>query len=231
MKKEAKTHTLKAEAVTSGGEVLGSAYPGAVVSIWRGRTMIAEARACLFRPDLLRAGYGHGHVGFVARLRARLAPGRVALTLTSGGARKAARLTVPQAAEPPPATVEALLAPPAAWTVADLLAHPACIDWEAQCAALGEARFIDAAFRFVLNRWPSVAEAGVHGRALARRNVTAEGFLTKLLRSRERADMKPALMSPFDPDFLFDTAIGPSPFHPLVSPPFIGSGNLRAHAE
>jgi len=223
LKKEAKTFTLKADVVTGHGEVLGSAYPGraAQVTIWRGKTVVAEARACLFRPDLLRAGLGHGHYGFTARLRQRLPPGRVALTLTSGDTRVAVRLTVPPAAEPPPCTVEALIAPPAGWTVADVLAYPACIAWADQLAALGVARFIDAAFRFVLLRWPSAAESGVHARALTRGTVSAEEFVTRLLRSRERADMKPALMSPFDPDFLFD--------HSVLSEVF--PGIMRAHAE
>ncbi len=212
-----------ADLVTGEGEVLGSAYPGlaAPVTVWLGKTVVAEARAGLFRPDLLQAGYGHGHYGFSARLRAKLPPGRVALTLTSGDSRVGVRLTVPTAAEPPPGTVESMLAPPAAWTVADLLAQPGCLAWAEQRAALGDARFIDAAFRFALHRWPSAPEAAVHARALAHRTVSAEAFITTLLRSRERADMKPALMSPFDPDFLFDNSLLPH-----VSP-----GIMRKHAE
>jgi hypothetical protein len=203
LKKEAKTLALKADAITADSAIVGWAL-APVVTVWRGRRPVAEARACLFRPDLLRAGYGHGHYGFVARLHATLPPGRVALTLTSGEARLSVRLAVPPRNPRPPLTVEALLAPSAAWTVADFLAKPDCLPWADQLASMGEARFVDAAFRFALHRWPSAAESSVHARALARGAITAEGFVVKLLRSRERADMKPALMSPFDPDFLFD---------------------------
>ncbi len=197
---------MKADAITGEGELVGWAL-APVVSVSVGETIVAEARACLFRPDLLRAGYGHGHYGFRARLRQTLAGKRVALTLTAGGASMTVRLPVPPQAAARPCTVEALLAPPDGWTVADVLANPGCLAWADQLSRLGVARFVDAAFRFALRRWPSAAEASVHGRALTLGSISAERFVVKLLTSRERADMKPALMSPFDPDFLFDTRL------------------------
>jgi len=202
LKKEAKTFGLKADAITGSGELVGwSLAP--VVTIWADRNPLAEARAWLFRPDLLRAGYGHGHYGFRARLRRPLAGKRATLTLTSGDASVTVRLPIPPPASATPCTVEALLAPPAGWTVADVLANPGCLAWADQLGAMGVARFVDAAFRFALHRWPSAAEASVHARALTLGTISAENFVVKLLTSRERADMPPALMSPFDPDFLF----------------------------
>jgi len=218
LKKDARTFELKADVLTSTGEVLGWAYAAPVVTIrYRGAT-IAEARACLFRPDLLREGFGHGHYAYRAVLRRKLPQGRVTLTLTSGAASVTVRLHVPPQTAPAPCTVESLVAPPTSWTAADLLAHPACLPWPNYLATMGEARFIDAAFRFALHRWPSDAESAVHARGLARGTLTGEGLITRLLRSHERSAMKPGLMSPYDPDFLFDTGTPPS-------------GNLPAHAE
>ncbi len=158
----------------------------------------------LFRPDLLRAGLSHGHHGFAARLRSQLPAGRASLTLRLNGEPPIAlRIDVPGIVPGPPRSVEQLLAPPAPWTAADLLAHSACLPWPQFQLAMGIDRFVDAAFRFVLQRWPSKAEGQVHARALARGAIKAEDLVVKLLRSRERADMPSGLMSPFDPEFLF----------------------------
>ncbi len=202
--------------MTGEGELVGWAL-APLVTVWVGRHQVAETRACLFRPDLLRAGHGHGHYGFRARLRQTLPPGQASLTLKAGDASVTVRLAVPPPANRLPCTVESLLAPPAGWTVADVLAHPGCLAWADQLATLGIARFIDAAFRFALHRWPSAAEASVHARALSRGSVTAEAFVVRLLGSRERADIGPGLMSPFHPDFLFDNGLP--------------SGNPRAHVR
>ncbi len=218
------TFGLRADVITADGDVLGWAYTGAappVVTIHYRGAEVAHARACLFRPDLLQAGYGHGHYSYRARLRRRFPAGRVTLTLTSGAVAESVRLEVPPQTNPAPCTVEALVAPPPTWTLADLLACPGCLPWAEHLTAMGTARFIDAAFRFVLHRWPSDAESRVHARALARGTLTGEALITRLLRSHERAGMEPTLMSPYDPDFLFDTVISHE-----ASP-----GNLHAHAE
>jgi len=212
LEKNAKTFVLKADVLTPIGEVLGWAYAAPVVTIrYRGET-IAEARACLFRLDLLQAGYGHGHYAFRAVLRRKIPEGRVTLTLVSGTASVSVRLHVPPQTAPAPCSVESLLAPPSTWTAADLLAHPACLPWAEYLGAMGAVRFIDAAFRFALHRWPSDTESTVHARTLDRGILTAEGLVTKLLRSHERTDMQPRLMSPYDPDFLFDARSSPGNF-------------------
>ena len=100
-------------------------------------------------------------------------------------------------------SVETLLEPPSRWSVTDFLAHPGCLPWAAYLSDMGNERFIDAAFRFALHRWPSKPETTVHARALSRGHVSAEAFVVQLLRSRERLDFEEWLMSPFDAEFGF----------------------------
>ncbi len=166
---------------------------------------LAEAMASLFRPDLLRAGQGHGHFGFAARLRRVLPPGPswLALHLPDHGETLPAAIQVPPHQMRGPAQVEWLLDEPPSWSVDDLLAAPGCLDWEAHLARLGPARFVDALFRFVLGRWAYKAEMRLHTDNLARRRVSAEDLLTDLLRSPERAESAARLPSPFDPSFSF----------------------------
>jgi hypothetical protein len=170
--------------------------------------MVAEAMAAMFRADLLRIGHGHGHYGFGARLRRTLPEGRcnVALHLPLHGRTAPMALMVPPLAARPKHQVEELLAVPPSWTVDDLLAAPACLDAEGNHRRLGTARFVDGAYRFVLDRWPSQPEARLHIDALDRGRVGPQAFLVELLGSRERADMGLALPSPFADIFPFTFA-------------------------
>jgi hypothetical protein len=170
--------------------------------------VVAEAMAAHFRPDLLRAGHGHGHHGFAARLRRPLPPGPcgVALHLPRYGRTAPMGLHVPTLDSPAAATVESLLAVQPSWTVADLLAFPACLDAAGNLSRMGTPRFVDAMYRFVLGRWPSRAEARLHTDNLDRVRLTPQDFLIDLLRSGERADIGPDLLSPFDPIFPFTFA-------------------------
>jgi hypothetical protein len=54
-----------------------------------------------------------------------------------------------------------------------------------------------------LNRWPGDEEASVYIRALDKEGTLETDFLLELLSSRERADLDPALPSPWDPLFPF----------------------------
>jgi hypothetical protein len=175
------------------------------VQVLHGGSLVAEAMASVFRPDLLRAGHGHGHYGFGARLRQALPPGPcgVALHLPRYGRSAPMGLTVPRLEPNQPVTVEALLAAEPGWTVADLLAFPACLHAEANFGRMGAPRFVDAMYRFVLSRWPSLAEARLHADNLSRSRLTPQDFLLDLLRSGERGDLGPSLPSPFDPLFPF----------------------------
>ena len=199
---------LCAEAVTPEGVLNGFAYdPEAIqppiIQVVIGGALAAEARAHLFRPDLLVAGLSHGHHGFAARLRQPVKPGAVNLTLVCAQLRKPGTLTIPRQLPHPPASVEFLITPPRSWTGTEFLARPSCLPWTQYATRLGTERFIDAAFQFVLRRWPSKPEAAVHARALAHGNVSPEGFVVQLLQSRERGDMTEELMSPFDAEFGF----------------------------
>jgi hypothetical protein len=166
---------------------------------------VAEAMAAMFRADLLRTGHGHGHYGFGARLRRPLPQGRcnVALHLPLHGRTAPMGLMVPPLAFRSAIAVEDLLAIPPSWTVDDLLAAPACLDAAGNYERLGTQRFVDALYRFVFDRWPSKAEARLHSENLVRGRLGPQDVLVDLLGSRERADLGPALPSPFDDTFPF----------------------------
>jgi hypothetical protein len=196
------------EAVSGDGVVLGWARDGAAplhVQVLVEAAPVAEAMAMLFRGDLLRAGHGHGHFGFAARLRKPLPQGPLwlALHLPATGRTVPVAIQVPPHRLRGPATVEALLDEPPSWTVNDLLTAPACIDWDANLSRMGPARFVDGLFRFALGRWPSKAEARLHADTLARRRLSARDLLIDLLSSPERAESDARLPSPFDPAFPF----------------------------
>jgi hypothetical protein len=175
------------------------------VQVLQAGTILAEAMAAAFRPDLLRMGHGHGHYGFAARLRRPLPPGpcTVALHLPRYGRTAPMALVVPQLTPPQQASVESLLAAPPTWRVADLREKIACLQPDQNFAQLGAARYIDAAYRFVLCRWPSKAESRLHTANLEHHRVSPQDFLRDLLASRERADLGTHLISPFDAEFPF----------------------------
>jgi hypothetical protein len=174
--------------------------------------LVAEAMAAQFRPDLLRHGHGHGHYGFAARLRRALPEGgcAVALHLPRHGRTAPMGLMVPPLARLAPVAVESLLQSPPSWTVDDLLAAPACLDAAVNCRRMGTRRFVDAGYRFVLDRWPSKSETRLHTENLDRGRISPQDFLLDLIGSRERADRGPYLPSPFDDTFpfAFPTSIG-----------------------
>ncbi len=179
------------------------------VRVLRDGDLLAEAVAREFRPDLLRTGHGHGHYGFRARLRRAVPPGRsgVVLNLPHADVSAPMGMEVPALEPQGLVPVEALLRTPEGWTVADLLASPGCLDMAASHAAMGTARFVDAAFRFALDRWPSPPEARLHAASLAAGRIGPQALLVELLTGRERADMDPGLPSPYDPEFPF-TGLG-----------------------
>ena len=171
----------------------------------------AEALAQDFRPDLLRSGHGHGHYGFCAGLRVVLPLGRcnLVLHLPRTGISASMAVIVPKLALAAPHTVESLLTVSQGWQVSDLRDRPECLDMPRHLAAMGGARFVDGLYRFVLNRWPSPAEARLNMGALLAGRVTPHGLLVELLTCRERADIVTCLPSPFDPDFPFEASSFP----------------------
>jgi hypothetical protein len=183
------------------------------VQIRLGKQVVAEALADQFRPDLLRQGHGHGHHGFRARLRRDMPPGATdaILFLPEQGSGIRVRLAVPELVPRAMARVEALLQEEPGWSVPHVLAHPACLALHANLAAMGMARFLDAAYHFALGRWPEKAEAAVYGQAMQSGDLSPQGFLVELLSSRERAELPPALVSPWHPEF-------PFPIHDALAP-------------
>ena len=198
------------EAVSSDGVVWGwvkqaGARTPAHVQITLAGQLIAEAIADAFRAELLRAGHGHGHHGFTARLRRPLPPGvtAVLMHLPEPNLSAPMQVNVPPLTAPRIWSVEELLVHSPSWRTADLLAHPDCLDMRANHARLGTEAFIDAVFQFVLRRWPSPAEISMNSGSLDSGRITPQAMLLDYLAGRERADMPPALASPFDPDFPF----------------------------
>jgi len=175
------------------------------VQVLHGGQMVAEAMAAQFRADLLRTGPGHGHYGFAAHLLRRLPPGpcSVALHLPRYGRTAPMALLVPLLENRAPVQVETLLMIGPSWTPADVLGRPSCLDPAGNHLRMGTARFVDAAYRFVLGRWPSKAEAQFQADSLDRGRLSPEDILVELLRSGERADIDTVLPSPFDPAFPF----------------------------
>jgi hypothetical protein len=178
------------------------------VQIRRADEIVAESLAASFRPDLLRGGHGHGHYGFLARARVSLPPGmtRFELFLPRHDQGIPVRLEVPEIPLPIALPVEALLRPEPTWAVPDLAAALPCLGLPAQCATMGTPRFVDVAYHFVLQRWPLVEEAAVYITAIDEGGITPDSFLAELLASRERADLGPALPSPWDAAFPFAPA-------------------------
>lgn len=207
---EGHIETVSAEGVVQGWLRDTSLARPCHIQVRHGADTVAEALAQDFRPDLLLAGHGHGHHGFAARLGHALPQGRASLVLHLPHT----GLSAPMAVAVPPLTpgalrsVEDLLLVQPGWTAPDLLACASCLDWEAIHAGMGTPRFVDGLFRFVLERWPSAPEARLHGIALAHGRVSPQGLLIELLSGRERADMPPGLISPYDPDFPFPPAAG-----------------------
>ncbi len=179
--------------------------------------VVAETIADTFRADLLRAGYGHGHYGFHARLRHPLPPGTcdVLLYLPHASVSAPMRVDMPALEPPRPVSVEALLGGEPGWTTADLIAHPGCVDAESTHARLGPERFVDAVFRFVFARWPSHAELRMNADSLRAGRVSPRTLLLECLCSRERADMDPSLPAPFESDYPF-----------VATPPGVGRPSL-----
>jgi hypothetical protein len=198
------------EALTPAGVFVGwlrdaAGDTPAVVQVRHEGQVVAEAAARSFRADLLAAGHGHGHYGFAARLRVALAPGPAGFELyvprRDQGMRL--RLIVPAMPPAPTAHVGDLVQGEVGWRGGDLAAKPGCVDMAGQCRAMGTGRFVDATFQFVLQRWPTKAEAQVYRLALDEERLAPEGFLIELLAGRERADLGDSLASPWDPAFPF----------------------------
>lgn len=180
----------------------------AVVQIRHEGQVVAEAAARSFRADLLAGGHGHGHYGFAARLRVALPPGPAGFELYVPRWDQGMRLllTVPVLAAAAAASVGDLVRGERRWRVGDLAGKPGCLDMAGQRRAMGTCRLVDAAFQFVLQRWPTKAEAQVYRLALEEERLAPEGLLVELLAGRERADLGDSLASPWDPAFPFGHA-------------------------
>jgi hypothetical protein len=160
-----------------------------------------------FRPELMAPPHCHGHYGFVLPLPASLPAGLVTLRITMAGeaGEIAGSCDLSPAGPPKDLVLQDILATPGRWTAADLLAMPAVLGLPAQVKKMGPARFIDALYLFVLERFPSKAELAARVTELERAWVAPEDMLRDLLtRESEFAERVSPLLCPFDFAYPFE---------------------------
>jgi hypothetical protein len=206
------------ENVTAAGLVRGwardvfSPRPLTIEVRWQGG-VVARAVADLFRGDLLDAGLGHGHFGFLARLIDGVPPGERSFSLTvagDGGAeiRPPAVMVVPPRAAGGPLRVERLLVDPPRWSDRAVLAATARLGLDATLRELGTAGFVEAVYAFALSRSPTHQERAEHADALSSGGIDPSGLFGLVMTSEERSERLPPLPSPNESGypFVFDPA-------------------------
>jgi hypothetical protein len=199
--------------ITAANWVAGWAWDGSPanrlhVGVFAGEALVAEAVADRFRADLLQAGRGYGHCGFVCRLRAQLAGGAIELRLQDrrSGQPIAPARVVPL---PEPGTPDRThLFSAQVWSVRDVLACIDRFDLPRQCEEMGAERFVDVSYRFCLERWPRREEAESDRLNLQSGILAAEDLIRRLLLSDERRALGPSLPGAFDHRFPFRSFIG-----------------------
>ena len=166
-------------------------------------TLVGRAEARHFRADVLAAGIGHGHYGFAARLPASIGAGSYNLHLIDqeGAVLAEAAVEVPPRAPPARLSVEALLSAGPRWTEQALLERLDCLELARHRALMGDRRFVDAGFRYVLDRPVDTLSETYYLAALERGAVSPDSFLAGLLRSPDRKAMTTPLASPYEAKF------------------------------
>lgn len=175
----------------------------------KGKTeIIGEAAVRHYRHDLLEAGRNLGHCGFFARPRRPLPPGRYTFSVhvLPGGEEIASHTTVdwPGEGKNDPSLLPRS-ATPAFWTDEDVLAHLDQFDLAAHFRVMGAERFVDALYRFILDRWMDEGAHESYVGPLENGGLTPEELFRIILTSRERRSKGTPLPSPYDYRF---------PFHP-----------------
>ncbi len=201
------------ETASADGTVRGWAcVPGAttppIVTLSLNGQPLARAIADRFRPDLLSVGERHGHHAFLAIAASSPPPGRHLITLSVAGVAGSisADIDFPNPGPRPTVTVENLLALPPRWTAADLRANPGVLKLTEMRGKLGDARLIDALYRFVLERFPSAGEHQARMAELHHGWLNPISLLRELLtREPEFAARLTPLACPFDLDYPFAT--------------------------
>ncbi|NJO56329.1 MAG: DUF4214 domain-containing protein [Rhodospirillales bacterium] len=179
-----------------------------IVSIRLDGEVVGRALAAEYRADLLAAKVGHGHYGFRARLRRKLAPGRHVFTLfeerscqcrcgTSSNSRSTCR---PSACGRMPCAWRSCSAPRTEWTDAEVLANLDSLGLEDACAKMGVERFVDVAYMWVLGRRADEEGIRVYVTKISE-SMTPINLVSILLRSNERKAKTLPITSPFSPTF------------------------------
>ena len=173
------------------------------VGVVLNEALVGRAEARQFRADVLAAGIGHGHYGFAARLPASVEAGTHSLRLIDPDRTLLAEavLDVPPRAPPARLSVEALLSAGPRWSEQALLERLDCLELARHRALMGDRRFVDAGFRYVLDRPVDALSETYYLAALERGAVTPDSFLAGLLRSPDRKAVTTPLASPYEAKF------------------------------
>jgi Family of unknown function (DUF6212)/Domain of unknown function (DUF4214) len=184
-----------------------SAQP-CIVEIRQNGKIVAETVADEFRVDLLDAGLGHGHYGYVAQLRGAVASDS-ALELYLAGTEH--RLnpddnrtwSILSETARPVVTVEALLAARRRWSAEDISRNLSALQLDRNLEEMGPARFLDVTYKYLLGRWSDQAGYQAYQQALTHRTLSAEAFFRTMLESEEYKQSGHGLGGPYDSTFPF----------------------------
>jgi len=192
----------------------GPGHRPCIVSILRDGAVVARASADQYRRDLLAAGVGHGHYGFRSRLLRPLPPGAHEFSMVEEStgepvlnpAEKASRFVV-ELPEIVPAdaviSVEQLLKRRSEWSDADVAGHVGSLGLEQARRRMGDARFVDVLYMFLLGRRADSEGSQAYCRKLEQGDIDAEEMFRVLLASEERRSKSTRLPSPYDAEFPF----------------------------
>lgn len=203
MQASARIDGVNAEGLVNGWAVGPHPRLPCQVGVVLDEALVGRAEARQFRADVLAAGVGHGHYGFAARLPASVLAGPYSLRLVDpdGAVLAEAAVEVPPRAPPTPLSVEALLSAGPRWSEQALLDRLDCLELARHRALMGDRRFVDAGFRYVLDRPVDALSETYYLAALERGAVSPDSFLAGLLRSPDRKAITTPLASPYEATF------------------------------
>ncbi len=171
---------------------------------------IARAIADHFRRDLLQAGRGHGHYGFLARALVDLPPGQCSLTLQAQEGTGLPmtlgeyQIDVPKVKQKKRFfKVEDLIQSSPSWTINDVRQHISSLNLGRSLSDMGPRRFIDVSHRFVFNTW---ADPGVIRHlepALVSQELSPEDLLLLMFNRNDQRPGTDSLPSPYDARYPF----------------------------
>lgn len=184
----------------------------ALIEIFEGDELIAQAVADQFRRDLFRDGVGHGHYGFRARIlhnrpiTSRLGLWSVAheqwLNPEDGTIHESS-----QSQKDAILSVQDLIMPPVGWEEGDLLEYTASLRLPRSLASMSPLRFLDIVHRYLLGRWSDDSARQRYLDPLRTTEIHPDDLFRTILISPERRTNGLPLTGPFSYQFPFDLTI------------------------